>query len=53
MIYSAKIENWSAFSEKKFSARAFLMENNDAEKVEATMPHDRLSESYRQKKLLL
>lgn len=29
------------------------MEKRDAEKAEATMPYDRLSESYRQKKLLL
>jgi len=43
----------SAFSEKQFSVRAFLMEKRDAKKAEATLPHDRLSESYRPEKLLL
>ena len=43
----------SAFSEKQFSVRAFLMEKCNAEKVEKTLPHDRLSKPYGQKKLLL
>ena len=29
------------------------MEKRDAKKAEATLPHDRLSESYRPKELLL
>jgi len=43
----------SAFSEKQFSARAFLMEKCNAEKAETSLPHDRLSEPYGSKKLLL
>ncbi len=43
----------SAFSENYFSEKAFLMEVRDAEKAEATLPHDGLSEPYGQKKLLL
>ena len=43
----------SAFSEKQFSVRAFLMEKRNAEKAEASLPYDRLSEPHRQKKLLL
>jgi len=43
----------SAFSEKQFSVRAFLMEKRDAEKAEASLSNDRLSESYGSKKLLL
>ena len=43
----------SAFSEKQFSVRAFLMEKRDAEKAETSLPHDRLSEPYGPKKLLL
>jgi len=43
----------SAFSEKQFSARAFLMEKCNAEKAEASLPHDGLSEPYGSKKLLL
>ena len=43
----------SAFSEKQFSARAFLMEKCNAEKAEATLPYDGLSEPDGQKELLL
>ena len=43
----------SAFSEKQFSARAFLMEKRNAEKTKAPLSNDRLSESYRPEKLLL
>ena len=43
----------SAFSEKQFSVRAFLMEKRDAEKTEASLPHDGLPEPYGSKKLLL
>ena len=43
----------SAFLEKQFSVRAFLMEKRNAEKTEASMSHDRMSESYGSKKLLL
>ena len=43
----------SAFSEEQFSVRAFLMEKRNAEKAETSLPNDRLSESYRSKKLLL
>ena len=35
------------------AARAFLMEKRDAEKAEASLSNDRLSESYGSKKLLL
>ena len=43
----------SAFSEKQFSVRAFLMEKRDAEKTKTSLPHDGMSEPYRPKKLLL
>ena len=43
----------SAFSEKQFSVRAFLMEKRNAEKTEAPLSYDRMPESYRPKKLLL
>ena len=43
----------SAFSEKQFSVRAFLMEKRNAEKAETPVSNDRMSESYGSKKLLL
>jgi len=43
----------SAFSEKQFSARAFLIEKCNAEKAETSLPHDGLPEPDGQKELLL
>ena len=43
----------SAFSEKQFSVRAFLMEKRNAEKAETSLPHDGLSEPYGSEELLL
>ena len=43
----------SAFSEKQFSVRAFLMEKCNAKKAEAPLPYDGLSEPHGSKELLL
>ena len=56
MIYSAKIENWFSLLGEAILCEGFfdaIEEVRDAEKAEAPLPHDRMPESYRSKKLLL
>ena len=56
MIYSAKIENWFSLLGEAILREGFfdaIEEVRDAEKIEATLPHDGVSEPYGSKELLL